>query len=50
MRKLERRRLEGLGLATVFAGLLLLTAAFAVGVAAPHDGGTVAGPFLVAAR
>lgn len=50
MRRLQEQGSEGAGMAIVFVGLLLLTAAFAVGIAAPHVDGTVAGPFMVPSR
>lgn len=50
MKRIEGQGLHGLGMATVFAGLLLLTAAFAVTAAAPHVDGTLAGPLVIASR
>jgi hypothetical protein len=44
------KRFEELGMAIVFAGLLLLTAAFAVTAAAPHVDGTMTAPLVVASR
>jgi hypothetical protein len=44
------KRIENMGLAAALTGLVLLSAAFVVGLAAPHAGGEIAAPFLLAER